>query len=144
MKKNMDVNQFNSKRFSEERVFSPMAPAPESVLLDGITLTVVSSEVGEAHAISKKIAAEYANYNLAGHRTGAVDVTAIDRISKLEIDLACAVLVDFGGIQEDGQVVEYTEPNKRRLMVEHKWLREQVIKKANEEAFFYKRDPSNS
>lgn len=144
MKRNMDVKQFNSKRFSEERVFSPMAPAPESVLLDGITLTVISSEVGVAHDISKKIAAEYANYNLTGHRTGSVDITAIDRINTLEIDLACAVLVDFEGIQEDGKAVEYSDTNKRRLMVEHKWLREQVIKKANEEAFFYKRDPSNS
>lgn len=143
-KKNMDVAQFNTKRFSEERVFHPTAPAPESVLLDGIALTVVSSAVGDAHQIGKKIAGEYANYNLSGHRTGAVDIAALDRVESLEIDLACAVLVGYEGIQEDGQTVEYNEQNKRRLMREHKWLRNQIIKKADEEAFFYKSEQSNS
>lgn len=143
-KKNIDVAQFNAKRFSEERVFHPMAPAPESVLLDGITLTVVSSAVGTAHQIGKKIAGEYSNYNLSGHRTGAVDITALDRIEALEIELACAVLVDYDGIQEDGKEVEYSDKNKLRLMTEHKWLRAQVIKKADEEAFFYKSEQNNS
>lgn len=142
-KKNMDVAQFNTKRFSEERSFHPMAPAPESVLLDGITLTVISSAVGDAHQISKRITGEYANYNLSGHRTGAVDIAALDRVEKLEIDLACAVLVSFEGIQEDGKEIECNESNKRRLMTEHKWLRSQVIQKADDEAFFYKSEQSS-
>lgn len=142
-KKNMDVAQFNTKRFSEEKEFHPMAPAPESVLLDGITLTVVSSAVGDAHQISKRITGEYANYNMAGHRTGSVDIAALDRIEKLEIELSCSVLISFDGIQEDGKTVECNDTNKRRLMTEHKWLRNQVIQKADDEAFFYKSEQSN-
>lgn len=140
----VDINQFNNKRFSEAKTFHPMAPEPESTTLDAITLSVVSSSVGEAYKISKRIAGEYANYNIAGQRTGAVDISAMDRIEKLNIDLACAVLVDFEGLIEDGKEVEFTEKNKRRLMTEHDWLRNQIVKKADEAAFFYESEQNNS
>lgn len=55
-----------------------------------------------------------------------------DKRVEYDIALDCSAITGFRDVVEDKEELVYNEENKRHLMTNHNWLREQVIKEAKD------------
>ena len=59
-----------------------------------------------------------------------------DRVEN-SVNALCALIVDWSGLQENGQDLKFTPANVKRILTDHIWLREQVDRFCGDRTHFF-------
>lgn len=137
----VNISKFSKDAFEEAKPFTPTDPLGEE--LTGVVIWVRSSKAEIPAKIVEKTTNELNKRQWESQKTGKLKSISFKRIESLDVDLACSVVTNFEGISTDDGFLEYSEENKRILLTDYEWIREQVIGKANEVDFFYKNESTN-
>lgn len=132
----VNISKFSKESFEEAKPFTPVDPLGNE--LEGVKIWVRSSKAVEPAKIVERTANELNSRQFESQKTGKLKPISFKRIESLDIDLACSVVTNFSGLANDNGPIEYSEENKRQLLIDYEWLRKQVLDKANEVDFFYK------
>jgi hypothetical protein len=60
----------------------------------------------------------------------------LDEAEQTLVESAVARIVTWRGLEEDGKVVEPTQENLAKVMLEHDWIRSQVLEQSDDAANF--------
>lgn len=95
-----------------------------------ITVRGAQSPTVKAHAKStfNRMQAEAKRAKRAGREQ---DDYTLDEMEQMSIDSAYVRIIGWEGIEEDGKEVKFTEDNVKRILRDHVWIREAVIKESD-------------
>lgn len=111
---------------------SPMDGKPIGQGIDAVTITVISAD----HPRVRDAVSRYLD-EAARDRSGS----AVAEAEAAQIGQAVASIVDWTNIEYEGEELAPTTENKRKLMREQLWIREQVLVFSNQRANFIKASP---
>lgn len=123
----MEIATYNDERYEVSIPFTPMLPV--GGYAEGIVIHVRSTWAKDAIEHVNKINKQWAEAENTLLQEGRYTFDPDKRV-EYDIDLACSVITGFSGVVEDKEELIYNEENKRHLMTNYNWLREQVIKEA--------------
>ncbi|MHC5225534.1 hypothetical protein [Ignatzschineria sp. LJL83] len=134
----MSIERFNNERFELARPITPVFPTGQ--VADEITLYVKSVNCEAAKEIVKAINTDVTWTREKAWETGKY-VYDWDKRREQDIDLACSLLEGFTGLIEYGTELVFNEENKRRLMTEYDWLRNQVLEQSHKDDQYELKEP---
>lgn len=127
----MDLSSIKSQDTTAVEILHPASGAPV-----GITVTVASMDSERARAVEKtQRNARIQKLTRGGRRNAALTA---DELEKDGLDLLVHCTVSWDGVTENGQALECTPENVRRVYTSYPWLREQVDQAVADRANFFK------
>lgn len=130
----MDLNNLKPKLADEGAVMEVRHPETEEVI-EGMTLTLL----GKDSEVFKRLRRKRQNAALARVSKGkkALDVDA-EKMEGEALDDLVALTRGWTGFQLDGQPLEFTPENVRKVFAGWEWLREQAEEFVNSRANFFR------
>lgn len=133
-----NISSFSNDALEKEKEFQLLSP--DTQLPINIYMQIVSSSAPEPKKIAEKNFNKMRVAESLSQRKGKVAEISFDESIQRNIDLAMAVVKGWRGIATNDGELPYSEENKRMLLTNYAWIREQVLAKAEEESFFYERE----
>lgn len=104
---------------------------PETFESTGIFIKVRGKESPAVKAYGRKKFQEFQQLEARAKKTGRPYEMSLDEAEELAVETAVLRVIGWRGVIEDGQEVEFNEENATRILLEHAWIREQVIEESD-------------
>lgn len=103
---------------------------PGSYEKTGGFVTVRGTESKTAKAYLRKKWMELQRQETAKSRGKKVDEKSLDDTEEELAEMAITRIISWKGIQENGVDIPFTHENAMRILLEHSWIREQVLQES--------------
>lgn len=120
----MDLGKYSKQNLSKVKLFTPTDEHGNE--FEGIKIGIVSVKSDKAIDVMNSIIATTRN-----------DKVSLKKGIHNDINLACAVVESIEGIAINGRELESTPEDIKYLLTEVELIRSQVIKAAQDDAFFF-------
>lgn len=129
--KGFDLSKNNlSKKAEDGYSFELCLPTGEAT---GAFLTVRGALSPKVKAFGKKKFDEMQRKETMARRKGReTDPITLDEAEEMAVESAGIRLLAWEGILEEGVEVEFNEANVKRILTDHSWIREEIIKASDE------------
>lgn len=105
---------------------------PETLEPTGIFITVRGKESPVVKAYGRKKFQEFQQKESVAKRRGKeLEPMSLEEAEELSVESAVLRVIGWRGVQEDGVDVPFSKENAERILLEHAWIREQVIEESD-------------
>lgn len=103
----------------------------------GAFITVRGGQSATVKKFARRKYSEAKHREMVAKKRGKdVEEPSIEELEEMATESAAIRIISWRGFEEDGQVVECTPENVRRILTEHSWIRDQVITESDTLANF--------